>query len=64
MKIFLIKIGCMNYGLCVSDSIEKVEAYYKFNHSNVIFTFEDITNVYDFPVLEINVSQKIKDLIK
>ncbi len=64
MKVFLIKIGCVNYGICVSDSIEKVKTYYKINHSNIEFVFEDITNTYDLTVLEVNVSQKIKDLIK
>ena len=63
MKVFLIKIGCVNYGICVSDSIEKVRNFY-INERHIEPIIEDITNAYDFPVLEINVTRELKDLIK
>lgn len=63
MKVFLIKIGCVNYGICVSDSIEKVRNFY-INERHIEPSIEDITNVYDFPVLEINITHELKDLIK
>lgn len=63
MKVFLIKIGRMNYGICCSDSIEKVRNFYT-NELHIEHTIEDITNAYDFPALEINITHKLKDLIK
>lgn len=63
MKVFLIKIGCVNYGICVSDSIEKVRNFY-INEHHIEPIIEDITNAYDFPVLEINATHELKDLIK
>lgn len=63
MKVFLIKIGCVNYGICCSDSIEKVRNFY-INEHHIEPTIEDITSAYDFPVLEINITHELKDLIK
>jgi len=62
MKIFLIKLGCVNYGICVSDSIEKVKNFY-INEHHIEPIVEDITNVYDFPVLEIKVTNQLKRMI-
>lgn len=63
MKVFLIKIGCMNYAICCSDSYDKVKNFYK-NEHRIEPIIEDITNAYDFPVLEINTTHELKDLIK
>jgi hypothetical protein len=63
MRVFLIKVGCMNYGICASDSVEKVKNYYLNNHCQA-FDIVDITDAYEFPVLEIMCSKNIKDLIK
>jgi len=52
----------MNYAICVSDSIEKVKNYY--SHSTIQYEIEDITNAYDFPVMEVQINQLIKDVVK
>ena len=62
MKIFLIKLGCVNYGICVSNSIEKAKNFY-INEHHIEPIVEDITNAYDFPVLEIKVTNQLKGMI-
>jgi len=62
MKVFLIKLGCVNYGICASDSIEKVKNFY-INEHHIEPIVEDITNAYDFPALEIKVTNQLKGMI-
>jgi hypothetical protein len=61
MKVFLIKLGCVNYGICVSESIEKVKNYY--NHNVISYDIIDITNEYDFPALEVKVTNELKRMV-
>ncbi len=64
MRVYLIKVGCMNYGICVSDSEDKVKNYYTLNHPNLNFSIEDISHLKDLPVLEVVITKELKTLIK
>lgn len=63
MKLFLIKIGDLNYGLCCSDSEQKVKSFYD-NKFTIQYTIEDITNIYSLPCMEISITNEIKGIIK
>ena len=63
MKLFLIKIGDLNYGLCCSDSEKKVKNFYD-NRFTIEYEIQDITNLYDLPCMEISLNNDIKRIIK
>lgn len=63
MKLFLIKIGDLNYGLCCSDSEQKVRNFYD-NKFTLEYSILDITNLYDLPCMEISITNELKGIIK
>ncbi len=63
MNVYLIRLGCMNFGICVSKNEKEVRDHYARNHPGMLFTIENITNSYDFPVLEVQINKQIKDIV-
>jgi hypothetical protein len=53
----------MNFGICVSKNEKEVRDHYARNHPGMLFTIENITNSYDFPVLEVQINKQIKDIV-
>ena len=62
-RVYLIKVGSMNYGICASDSVDKVHNYYN-EHLRSNYDLEDITDKEDLPVLEVKVTNEIKGILK
>lgn len=63
MKLFDIRINSMHYGLCVANSIEAVQQHYTKIMKLPVDVYE-LELGSDMPVMEINVTQEIKDCIK
>jgi hypothetical protein len=64
MRLFLVSVGEMHYGLAVATNAESINKYYCEKFPNIIFDIQDITDKFSMPVMEINVTQNIKDIIK
>jgi len=63
MRLFDVTVSGTHYGLCVAEKIEDAEDYYT-KKFHIPITVVDITDKYTLPVMEINVSNKVKDIIK
>jgi len=64
MKLFDVKVGSMHYGIAIGISKEAVQDYYNALHT-VDFSIEEITDTSVLPnVMEIKITQAIKEKYK
>ena len=62
MKLFDVRINSLHYGLCIAKNENDVKNHYMKTMRLPVEVCE--LNLNEMPVMEINVTQEIKDFIK
>lgn len=62
MKLYDVRIGSMHYGLCLAHNEQEVVDHYEKTIRTSITAEEVVRD--DLPVLEISITQEVKDYFK